>query len=195
MIAYRLHFETTNLQAIELVKSGKIGTPRFFLSSFSQQVKEGDIRLNPELGGGSVYDMGIYCINAARYIFQAEPSEVVSTGDLLVEPAYEYSTGLRYELTLNGKKEHDSFPKRDQFAPELLYFSECILTDKQPEPSGREGLADVRVIQALYHSAISHQPVSLTNFEPGARPDRDQEITRPPTSMPHLIHASSPSGT
>jgi len=36
--------------------------------------------------------------------------------------------------------------KGDQFAPELLYFSECIQKNRQPEPSGWEGLADVRII-------------------------------------------------
>ena len=64
MIAYRLHFEAATLAAVAVIKSGKIGDPRFFVSCFSQQVKKGDIRLDSSLGGGSVYDMGIYCINA-----------------------------------------------------------------------------------------------------------------------------------
>ena len=41
------------------------------------QVKEGNVRLVDEaLGGGPVYDIGIYCINAARYLFRDEPEEV-----------------------------------------------------------------------------------------------------------------------
>lgn len=39
MIAYRLHFERGNLDAIEMIKSGKIGEPRIFTSVFSQQDK------------------------------------------------------------------------------------------------------------------------------------------------------------
>jgi glucose-fructose oxidoreductase len=39
-------------------------------------VKEGDIRLRKETGGGTLYDIGVYCINAARYLFRAEPTEV-----------------------------------------------------------------------------------------------------------------------
>ena len=42
------------------------------------QVKEGNIRVQAEHGGGSVWDLGIYCINAARYLFQDEPYEVVA---------------------------------------------------------------------------------------------------------------------
>ena len=41
MAAYRLHFQKCNLEAIEIVKSGKIGEPRYFQSTFSQQVRAG----------------------------------------------------------------------------------------------------------------------------------------------------------
>lgn len=77
MIAYRLHFDVANLEAIEIVRGGMLGTPRLFESVFSQNVQEGNIRLAPiGMGGGSVYDMGVYCINAARYLFRDEPTEV-----------------------------------------------------------------------------------------------------------------------
>ena len=73
MIAYRLHFEEINLKAVELVRRGRIGEPRFFNSSFSMTCARGNIRTKRELGGGTLYDIGIYCINAARYLFRAEP--------------------------------------------------------------------------------------------------------------------------
>ena len=77
MTAYRLHFEKANLTAIETVRSGKIGEARFFSSVFSMNVEEGNIRLNPiAMGGGTLYDIGIYCINASRYLFRSEPEEV-----------------------------------------------------------------------------------------------------------------------
>ena len=41
-----------------------------------QQVEKGNIRLKGDLGGGTLYDIGIYCINAARYLFREEPVEV-----------------------------------------------------------------------------------------------------------------------
>jgi predicted dehydrogenase len=243
MVAYRLHFETANLSAIETIKAGKIGEPRFLIASFSQMVKDGDIRVNPELGGGSVYDMGIYCINAARYLFQAEPCEVAAfsancgssrfrgvdemtggllrfpndriatfvsslgatdtsfyrvigtSGELVMEPAYEYSSALQYTLRSNGKETVRRFAKRDQFAAELLYFSDCVLTGRTPSPSGQEGLADVRIIQAIYRSALSHQPVALAPFDVKARPNRSQEIVRPPVRMPELVHASPPAAS
>jgi predicted dehydrogenase len=65
MIAYRLHFEEANMTAVRLVRSGKLGDPRFFASSFSMQVRPENIRTDKEKGGGTLYDIGIYCINAA----------------------------------------------------------------------------------------------------------------------------------
>jgi predicted dehydrogenase len=79
MIAYRLHLEPANLHAIEVAQSGQIGEPRIFTSLFTQQNYEGDIRLDKEIGGGTLDDIGIYCINAARYIFQSEPIAVFAT--------------------------------------------------------------------------------------------------------------------
>ena len=81
-----------------------------------------------------------------------------------------------------------------QFAPELLHFSECILEDKDPEPSGLEGLADVRIIRALYRSAKTGQPAKLGDFEKIDRPDPEQEMRRPPVEKSDLVHAAPPSG-
>ena len=76
MIAYRLHFERTNLEAVEAIRSGTIGQPRLFSSIFTQQMAAANSRLSSRLGGGPLWDIGIYCINAARYLFQCEPEQV-----------------------------------------------------------------------------------------------------------------------
>src|SRR5438045_8382413 len=77
MIAYRLHFNHANLYAVRTAKSGDLGDLRYFASLFGLQVKEGNVRTRKDLGGGSLFDIGIYCINAARYLFRDEPIEVV----------------------------------------------------------------------------------------------------------------------
>lgn len=77
MTAYRLHVEETNMRAVEIVASGKIGDAKFYNSCFSFGVTDPDnIRVKKKRGGGTLYDIGVYCLNAARYIFQAEPIEV-----------------------------------------------------------------------------------------------------------------------
>jgi predicted dehydrogenase len=243
MIAYRLHFERANLEAVEIVNSGKLGEPRIYASVFCNNVKDLDnIRLNPiEKGGGTLYDIGIYCLNAARYLFRSEPVEVVALsanggdprfsetdemtsailkfpgerlatftssfgaasahfydvygtkGRLRVEPAFEFAEGMAHELKIGERKRTKKFAARDQVAPEILSFSECILENREPEPSGREGLADVRVIRALYESARTGRPVRLAPFEKRRRPSLEQEIRRPPTREPELVGVGKPS--
>jgi predicted dehydrogenase len=241
MIAYRLHFEEVNLKAIDLIRQGRIGTPKFFNSSFAMTVRPDNIRTKKKLGGGTLYDIGVYCINAARYLFRAEPREVMaisvnaghskfkeideSTGAVLrfdgervaafvtsfnaadvasyrivgtkgqlhVDPAYEYAEGLSYELTVDGKTTRVQGAKHDQFAAELLYFSDCIQQSRDPEPSGEEGLQDVRIIQALYESALRGKAVSIPPMERERRPTGRQRITKPPVKKPHLVKVRSAS--
>jgi predicted dehydrogenase len=49
-------------------------------------------------GGGSVYDMGVYCINAARYLFRDEPIEVIaasaSNGEIRFRETAEMTTAI-----------------------------------------------------------------------------------------------------
>ena len=76
MIAYRLHFDSLNLSAMDLARRGRLGEVKFFNSSFSMTVRRGDIRTKRAYGGGTLYDIGVYCINAARNLFRAEPTQV-----------------------------------------------------------------------------------------------------------------------
>ena len=80
MVAYRLHFEPGTLHAIETVRSGTLGTLRFFNSSFSQQVSGQNHRAKHGFWAGPVPDMGPYTINQARMLFGAEPIAVTATG-------------------------------------------------------------------------------------------------------------------
>ena len=53
----------------------------------------------------------------------------------------------------SGRGGLGSLLRGDQFAPEIKYFSDCILNGREPEPSGEEGMLDVRVIEAVLESA------------------------------------------
>lgn len=54
--------------------------------------------------------------------------------------------------------------------------NDCIIGDKEPEPSGWEGLADVRIIEALYHSAETWRAVTIPAIEKTKRRTLRQEI-------------------
>src|SRR5438477_2109284 len=76
MTAYRLHLEPANLEVVKLIEKGVIGETRMFSADFSYQVADGNIRTAAEHGGGAIWDIGIYCINAARYCMRADPVEI-----------------------------------------------------------------------------------------------------------------------
>jgi predicted dehydrogenase len=204
MVAYRLHFEAGNLEAVQQARRGALGDLRFFSSDFSMQVREKNIRLKRAKGGGPLYDIGIYCINAARATLGEEPHSVFATatrsrdrrfreveetvvaamrfkderlasfncsfggadrstytvtgtrGSITLDPAYEYVQGTESHLRIGERKRTRRFAKRDQFAAELEYFSQCILDNRTPEPGGAEGLADVRIIEAMHRSIKSN---------------------------------------
>jgi predicted dehydrogenase len=240
MTAYRLHFEPLYLEMIDLVRRGEIGEPRYFSSSFSMHATPGGIRTQRELGGGTLYDLGVYCINAARVFLDAEPTQVFAysirgarsgmpevddttsailhftderlatfttgfdaagvsdfriigtEGDLHAEPAYEFAEALGYTLTKGDQTRTKKGKKRDQFAAELLYFSDCIRKDLTPEPSGEEGAWEVRIVDALYESGRRGEPISLRPFEGEPAPRRSQAISRPPVREPQLVNVEKP---
>ena len=241
MVAYRLHLERANVKAVDIARSGKLGKLRMFNSTFTMQVRPGDIRTQRSMGGGSLYDIGVYCINAARYLFQDNPIEVstfsvqgtgrrfrevdemsaalllfpdgrlasfvcsfgatdvssyevVGTkGRLQIDPAFEYVGPLVHRLTVNGETKTTRFPASDQFAAELIYFSDCIRRNKEPEPSGAEGLIDVQIVQALYRSSTQRRPIALRLPAKHRWPTKRQVVSRPPVRKPRLVRVKSPS--
>lgn len=243
MVAYRLHFEPGNLQAIEIAQDGTIGEPRIFSSVFSQQVVEGNVRLRRQAGGGPLMDMGVYQINAARYLFRDEPIEVLGAGAnsgdprfkevhematgvlrfpgerlatftcsfgaavadsyqvvgtkgaLWMDPAFDYHSEYKLCVQAEGKDSSNSIRKVDQFGAEIEYFSDCILNDKEPEPSGYEGLADVRIVDALLESMRTGAAVRLEPFEKQRRPNKSQEMKRSAVKPEKLINAQSASAS
>lgn len=76
MTAYRLHNEPGTIAALEAIRAGRIGTPVHFSSTFAFQSALGNHRLQASHWGGPLQDIGVYCLNAARHVFGAEPVEV-----------------------------------------------------------------------------------------------------------------------
>ena len=75
MIAYRCHFEPTNLAAIKLIRDGAIGDIQQIQSAFGFSCGAQEWRLQmPLAGGGPLMDVGIYCLNATRYLTGEEPA-------------------------------------------------------------------------------------------------------------------------
>jgi predicted dehydrogenase len=77
MIAYRCQYEPAHLRAIELIREGKLGSIQSIESAFGFPIVPNEWRLDKKLaGGGPLMDVGIYCLNASRYLTGEEPSEL-----------------------------------------------------------------------------------------------------------------------
>jgi predicted dehydrogenase len=75
MIAYRCQLEPTNLKAIKMIRDGQLGKIQAIESANGFNIKPGEWRLSKQMaGGGPLMDVGIYSLNACRYLTGEEPA-------------------------------------------------------------------------------------------------------------------------
>lgn len=210
MIGYRSRFEPHNLLAIDLAKRGFVGPTRIITADHGFYAQPNQWRLDAKLsGGGSLMDIGIYSLNAARYLTGEEPVEVSAVdstdrsdprfrtvedrinfllrfpsgiaatcvssyssnhnmyrvtgtqGWIALEPATSYE-GQKMWVHRDGRTEERQVRvAKGQHAGQLDHFAGCILNGTDPLVPGEEGLADMRVIEAIYRSAREGRRVTL----------------------------------
>lgn len=74
---------------------GEIGELRHVHATFTFTVSSPqNVRRNPDAGGGSLYDVGYYCVNVARWLLGSEPVAAVATQHLSAEGVDEEFAGL-----------------------------------------------------------------------------------------------------
>jgi predicted dehydrogenase len=82
MIAYRKYFEPGSVALKKLVTSGKLGRLRHMFSAYTEEVDPGKAKtwqLNQKLaGGGSLMDIGIYCVNTMRWVAGSTPIDATA---------------------------------------------------------------------------------------------------------------------
>jgi predicted dehydrogenase len=78
MVAYRCRYEPYNQEAIRIARSGQMGPTQMVLADVGFNIGDpNQWRLTKKLGGGgSMMDIGIYALNASRYLTGEEPTEV-----------------------------------------------------------------------------------------------------------------------
>ena len=83
MIAYRKYFDPASLALKKLMTSGKLGRIRLIHSAFTIFLPPGKSvpawHLDPVAsGGGSLMDLGVYCVNTIRWLTGKEPKEAAA---------------------------------------------------------------------------------------------------------------------
>ena len=77
MEAFMYRFHPRTEQVVELVRGGTVGALRMIRSAFTFRLTRPDnIRLQPDLGGGALMDVGCYCVNLSRTVAGSEPVAV-----------------------------------------------------------------------------------------------------------------------
>ena len=203
MTAYRMQADPLVRRLREFIDDGGVGTVQKLAGDFTFPVLLGSRgpdqwRLDPELaGGGALVDVGIYHLNTARFLLDADPERVSghtrtggpfegvdehvtfrvefadatgtftasfsghsnadftmygTDGIVRLSDAFQpgrdrrlvVETDARYELTGAGG---------DEIREEFDYFAHALLTGREIAPDGRDGLTDVRLLDAVYESA------------------------------------------
>ncbi len=80
MIAYRMQYEPHNRALIGITRGGQYGKPQLIQAVNGQNdLPNGQWRqIKAMAGGGSLPDVGLYCLNAARYLTGEEPVELTA---------------------------------------------------------------------------------------------------------------------
>ena len=101
-IGYRLHFDPFNVEMMRLANEKVFGSVRKISASHGLSNAQG-WRLDKKMaGGGPLMDVGIYCVNAGRYITNMEPIAVQA----FEEPKYDNKKFETIEQALNWKMEY-----------------------------------------------------------------------------------------
>jgi predicted dehydrogenase len=213
MIAYRKFFEPASLALKLLINKGELGRLKIIHSAFTLNLpatKAAAWHLNKRAaGGGSLVDVGVYCVNTARWLLGTEPQEASAyawsvdpkrfseveenmafrltfpegvvleascsfgaaqssflhihgeRGWVALDPAYAYDYERRLFGEIDGKRFQRYFPRMGEFSLELDAFADCVRRDRQPEPSGWQGLRDVAVMEAIYRAAQEKRTVPV----------------------------------
>lgn len=131
--------------------------------------------------------------------FGAFPSadfEIIGTkGRIRLEKGYEYKKTMTLKIYEDKKVIIKKYRRRDQFAPELLHFSDCINNKRKPEPSGEDGLTDIKIIEALLLSIDLGSPIAIDEINKKVKTAQGQKVTRPSFIRPKFFNVFSNNGT
>src|SRR5581483_5670737 len=88
MEAFMWRFHPMHQRARQLIREGALGAVRFVRSAFTFTIaRQPNVRLDPDLAGGGIMDVGCYCISAVRFLFEDEPLQVYAHADF--DPEYQ----------------------------------------------------------------------------------------------------------
>jgi predicted dehydrogenase len=167
MEAFMWRHQPRTLELRHLVREGAIGELRLIRSSFSFPIAAGDWRLDLARGGGALWDVGCYGVNAARFFIGAEPTDVQSiahvgpTGvDLTLAALLAFPGGVLATVDC-------SFEQPYRCSCELVGTRGVIeVPDAFLPPAGGRPMARLRTIGSACDSEAASDDIRTLEFEP-----------------------------
>ena len=207
-IGYRMQHEPNTRAFHQYLKTNPYGNITA-VSSFAGYAGQGraadNWRMKKHMGGGALYDMGVYAINSARFLTGREPLSVTGShppqlfpekfievdettlftidfGDGLVADCgtsvvrgfnhfkadcedgwYQLKPMQSYNGVTGTTSDGKTLPPIDGMQQTLQMDNDAlaILTGRQPMVTGSEGLADIKIVNAIFKAAKTGQTVRL----------------------------------
>lgn len=205
MIGYRMQHEPNTQKFRQMAQNKRFGEVMMIETAAGfYDSRTGHWRLDAELGGGATYDMGVYCINGARYVYQKEPisvmayesthrPEIFHEVDETMNFILEFPDGLRANCVTSfgmsmgrfivtaadghfrmepfqsyrglqgyasdGTKFSDEV--KSQQAVQMDNDARAIKENKEAIAPGEEGLADIKVVEAIFKSAKEGRKIEI----------------------------------
>lgn len=210
-IGYRMQHEPNTQRIMKMAREKPYGGIRLISTEASYRFNGTDHgwRADPRLGGGAMYDMGVYPLNAARYTTGEEPISVNAVQEsrrvlykdvdetmrftlefpsgAIAQCATSYARSANflhvqcnrgwYELrpfqAYNGVRGRTSdgvalnLPSANQQATQMDHDALAIINETAPLVPGEEGLADIRVVEAIFRSAREGRIIKLQRMAGG----------------------------
>ncbi len=163
-IGYRSHYETHNIRAIQMCRKGELGKIRSIRSDHGFNIGHGQWRTRRALaGGGSMMDIGIYSLQALRYLSGEEPIEVSATiknppnDDRFVdcEDTVEFALRLPSGIDARGAGGYSWQPGKSRF--EVLGERGTLLGEPATPYEGHRLALDGRVVEVAANNQFAAQ--------------------------------------
>ncbi|MBD3108680.1 Gfo/Idh/MocA family oxidoreductase [Bacillus sp. AGMB 02131] len=146
MEAFMYQFHPQYKRVQELMASGEIGDIKLVKGSFSffMENREGNIRMNKEMGGGSLFDVGSYCVHAIRSILNAEPVQVYAQAQLDLETKVDTSAYVSMDFENGIKATFDcSFDMLMRNELEIIGTQGAIKLPHAYRPDINDGIGEI----------------------------------------------------
>ncbi|WP_026692307.1 Gfo/Idh/MocA family protein [Peribacillus kribbensis] len=172
MEAFMYQFHPQHQRVRDIIASGEIGEVKMMKASFSffLEQRETNIRMNKDMGGGSIYDVGCYCLHAIRNVLSTEPLHIeakkqldpVSGVDLSAEGFVTLENGVqavfdcsmdmfsRQEYEIIGTKGRILVPR--PFRPDLFGGEGLVIVQKDKQERVERIHGDIYLLEVEHFS-------------------------------------------